>query len=332
MTAVVDAHTHVMRSPSHGRELWSYFLNRSPGAGHAAEPPALHTVDEAEAYMDTTGVVHMNILMFTWSGRYWRDRASELPDDEPGRAVAAEELRRSIVATIRSNNAWALEVAARRPRFSTFVGVDPVLMTAAEVVDALESALAAGARGVKLVPFDCRITGDDPRLWPLYDWCAVNGVPLQSEVSGRPGAPGRPARFASALRAFPDLVLVFSHLGHDPVFGEGADREVAELAQEFPGVHTDLSLRLPEMLQGACTPEQFVALVRSIGTDRVLYGSNYGFVDTTNADPAHDPADGPQLTWARRSLEAFLALPLGEAERARIAGENFRRITGLPAG
>ena len=324
MIDVIDAHTHVMRSAEHGRELWSYFLNR----GAASEPPALHTVDEAERYLDATGVVHANVLMFTWSGRYWRDGNYTLPDHDPARRIASEELRGRIVARIHDNNDWALRLVAERPRFSAFVGVDPALMTEQELVAELDTGRARGALGVKLVPFDCRVVPDDRRLWPLFDWCASNRVPLLSEVSGRPGAPGRPARFAEGLGAFSDLTIVFSHLGHDPVFGQGADAEVATLAQEFPGVHTDLSLRLPEMLQGACTPDELIAHLRRIGTDRVLYGSNYGFVDTTSVDPDHRPADGPQLTWAKRTLDAFLALPLTDGERAAIASENFRRVVG----
>jgi predicted TIM-barrel fold metal-dependent hydrolase len=321
---VIDAHTHVMRSAAHGRELWSYFLNR----GAATEPPALHTADEAERYLDTTGVIHANILMFTWSGRYWRDGSHTLPDNEPERTIAAEELRCRIVARIHDNNEWALRLVRERPRFSVFVGVDPALMTEDELLAELDSARERGALGVKLVPFDCRVVPDDRRLWPLFDWCARQRVPLLSEVSGRPGAPGRPALFAEGLRAFPALVVVFSHLGHDPVFGEGADAEVAALAREYGGVHTDLSLRLPEMLNGACTPREFADHLRGIGIDRVLYGSNYGFVDTTNLDPDHRAADGPQLTWAQRTLDAFLALPLTDDERSAIASQNFRRVVG----
>ena len=103
--------------------------------------------------MDETGVVHMNILMFTWSGRYWRDGSHTLPDDESRRA-AAEELRRRIVTRIHDNNNWALDLAASRSRFSVFVGVDPVLMTEDELLQEVDDGRRRGALGVKIVPFD----------------------------------------------------------------------------------------------------------------------------------------------------------------------------------
>jgi predicted TIM-barrel fold metal-dependent hydrolase len=324
----------VLRSDDHGRELWGYFLGKGPANGSTVDPPAFHTVDEAERLMDATGVVHMNILMFTWAGKYWRDGAYTLPDGGPRRAAAEEELRGRVVARMIENNEWAVRTVNERPRFSVFVGANPVVMTADEMLAEVADKVARGASGVKMVPHDMHISGDDRRIWPLYDYLSGEQIPLLSEASGRPGAPGNPARFAEALAAFPNLKLIFAHLGHDPNFGTGADAAVADLARQYDGVHTDLSLRLPEMVRGACTPEEFVAHVRRIGPDRVLYGTNFGFVDTTSVDPDHDPADGPQTTWARRTLEAFFDLPLSDDERSAIAAENWKRLvpTGRPAG
>jgi predicted TIM-barrel fold metal-dependent hydrolase len=319
---VVDAHTHVMRSDAAGREMWWYFLRRPP----TEAPPALHTVEEAEALMDETGVSHMNILMFTWAGRYWRDGQYTLPDSGPARAAASEQLRCRIVDRIRDNNEWAVGVVAANPRFSFFCGIDASLMTEAELLAEVEDKTARGAIGVKMVPFDSGVPGDDPRLWPVYDALQSRQVPLLSESSGRPGAPGRPARFGKALADFPRLKLVLAHLGHDPTFGVGADEEVVDLARRHDGLYTDLSLRLPEMINGAFSPADMADHLRRIGTDRVLYGTNFGFVDSINEDPAHDPASGPRQTWAKRNLQAFLDLPLADDERRDIAAGNWDRL------
>ncbi|HEY2302084.1 MAG TPA: amidohydrolase family protein [Acidimicrobiales bacterium] len=321
---VVDAHTHVMRSADHGRELWSYFLRRpasEPG------PPALHTLEEAEQLMDATGVSHMNILMFTWSGRYWRDGQHTLPDDGPARAGAAEELRSRIVDRVRANNEWAVQAVESRSRFSFFCGIDASLMTTGELLAEIDDKTRRGALGVKMVPFDSGVSGNDPRLWPVYDYLQERGIPLLTEASGRPGAPGRPALFAPALHEFPRLKLVFAHLGRDPAFAHGADQEVVELARGHQGVFTDLSLRLPEMLNGAFSASEMVEHLRRIGTDRVLFGTNYGFVDTVNQDPDHRAGDGPQVTWAQRTLVAFLELPLQPEELTAIASGNWNRLT-----
>src|SRR4051812_36898582 len=146
-----------MRSEDHGRELWNYFLNRGPGTGHPPDPPAFHTVEEAERLMDATGVVHMNILMFTWSGRYWRDGLYTLPDDGRRRVIAQEELRRRIVQRVVDNNEWAVETVAGHNRFSTFVGVNPALMLPQEMLTEVSDKIGRGAAGVKMVPHDTRL-------------------------------------------------------------------------------------------------------------------------------------------------------------------------------
>ena len=200
---VVDAHTHVLRSADHGREIYSYFLGRGPSTRHPVEPPAYHTIDEAERLMDATGVVHMNILMFTWTGKYWRDGHYTLPDTEPARSVAREELRRRLVARTVENNEWAVSVAASRPRFSTFVGIDPAVMTSDEMVAEVSDKLSRGASGVKMVPHDTRVPPNDHRLWPAYDCLQSAGAPIQAEASGRPPPSPLAAPAAGPARAHP---------------------------------------------------------------------------------------------------------------------------------
>lgn len=321
---VIDAHTHVLRSEAHGREMYSYFLNRTPANGHPADPSVFSTVDEVQELMRLTGVVHTNFLMFTWSGRYWRDGCLTLPDSGPRRAAAEEELRRRIVERVVDNNEWAVGAVHAHRNLSFFCGIDAALMTEQELLSEITDKIGRGALGVKMVPFDSRVRGDDRRLWPVYDWCQAQGVPLLSEAAGRPGAPGRPAYFAEALAEFPKLKLIFAHLGHDPVFGAGADLEVADLAQRYEGVHSDVSLRFIEVAHGDVSAEAMTAHLRHIGTHKVLYGSNYSFVEHMHPSTG----DTERFTATRDNLEVLFTLPLTDDERRAIASENFKRVVG----
>ena len=325
---VIDAHTHVLRSEAHGREIYGYFLNRTPATGNPVDPCVYSTVDEVQLLMRETGVVHTNFLMFTWAGRYWRDGQYTLPDAGPRRAAAEEELRRRIVERIIDNNEWATGAVAKHNNLSYFCGIDAAVMTADELLAEIEDKTRRGARGVKMVPFDSRVAGNDRRLWPVYDWCQAQGVPILSESSGRPGAPGQPALFEEAFVAFPQLTLIFAHMGHNPVFGEGADLAVAELAHKYQGVHTDVSLRFIEVAHGEVGPEAMVAHLRRIGTDRVFFGSNYSFLEHMHRSPEHKPEDGPHFTATKDNLGVLYSLPLTDAERSAIASENFRRVVG----
>jgi predicted TIM-barrel fold metal-dependent hydrolase len=321
---VIDAHTHVLRSEAHGREMYSYFLSRTPANGHPADPSVFSTVAEVQELMRETGVGHTNFLMFTWSGRYWRDGSLTLPDAGARRAAAEEELRRRIVERVVDNNEWAIGAVREHTNLSFFCGIDPALMTEDELLKEIDDKHSRGAVGVKMVPFDSRVSGNDRRLWPVYDWCQSQGVPILSEASGRPNAPGRPALFADALAEFPRLKLVFAHLGHDPTFGAGADLEVAELAQRYEGVHSDVSLRFIEVAHGEVPPDSMVRHLRAIGTHKVLYGSNYSFVE--HMHPSR--GDGERFKATKDNLAVLFSLPLTDDERRAIASENFTRLVG----
>ncbi|MFI0354942.1 amidohydrolase family protein [Actinomadura sp. 9N407] len=324
---IIDCHNHVLRTADHSCDLYSNLLRFSAAMGLPNEPRFFGTPDEAGRVMVATGIAHMNILMFTWSGVYWRQGQNILPDREPDRSREAEELRRRIVRRIQDNNSWALGQVAENPRLSCFVGVDPVLMDEATLLSEVENGIRRGALGVKHVPMNHGTEGDDPRMWPVFDYCASAGVPLLTQAAGF--MPGRPRHYAKALGDFPGLKLIFAHLGHDRRFGEGADAEVVELANAHPGVHTDVSLRLIEVAEGHVSPEDLVAHLRAIGTDRVLFGSNWviseylWFRNRPGVTPetSHDRLD--------REIEVLKTLPLTDDERADIAARNFRRLTGL---
>jgi len=330
---VIDAHTHIMRSVAHGREAHTYYYGRGPATGHPVEPVCYGTVDEVLELMAQTGVVHTNFLNYTWSGKYYAHGQYTLPDDPARRALADRELRGRISQRIRDNNEWALSVIREHPNLSFFCGIDPVVMSPSELIEEVADKTARGALGVKIVPIDLKIRGDDRRLWPVYEFCQARGLPIYSETSGRPGAPGRPAYFGEALAEFPKLQLIFSHMGHNPEFGEGADQEVVDLARRYEGVHADVSLRFTEVTLGQVTPGQMVAHLRRVGTDRLLYGSNYHFVEMHHPDPL--PPGGeptrPQMTQTKAALRVLKTLPLTERERDQLAGENFKRVTGLKA-
>jgi predicted TIM-barrel fold metal-dependent hydrolase len=324
---IIDCHCHILRSADHSCDLYSNLLRFSAAMGLPDKPGFFGTPNEAENVMAETGIAHMNILMFTWSGVYWRQGQNILPDEQAHRAREAEELRRRIVRRVQDNNSWALEQVGASPKLSCFIGVDPVLMDEQTLLSEVENGIRRGALGVKHVPMNHGTEGDDPRMWPVFDYCASAGIPILTQAAGF--MPGRPRHYAKALDDFPKLQLIFAHLGHDRKFGQGADAEVAELAQAYSGVHTDVSLRLIEVVDGHISADDLVAHLRAIGTDRVLFGSNWIISEylwmrarpNETPDSSHDRLD--------RELNVLRTLPLTDDERADLASRNFRRLTGV---
>ena len=325
---VIDAHIHMQRSVAHTQELYHYFLYRGAARSGPASPPVIGTLDQVQAMMERTGVRHANVLMFTWSGMYYRDGQFTLPDDPVDRARADAELRQRIARRICDYNEWALQTALQNSNLSCFVGIDPVVMGERAMLAEIEDKIRRGAKGVKSQFTDSGILANDRRLWPLYDYLQAHEIPLQMVCAKWAPGLNRPAHCSEALADFPKLRLIFSHIGHGHHFGQGTDAEFLELAQKYPYVCGDLSLRLPEVIDGQIAPDALVAHLRRIGTDRVFYGSNFSLNEMLRPGPA--PSEGDfQMSETLKGLAALATLPLTEDERADIAGRNFRRWVGL---
>ncbi|MBI2469327.1 MAG: amidohydrolase [Candidatus Rokubacteria bacterium] len=189
-----------------------------------------------------------------------------------------------------------------------FIGLDPSVMTPAEMRDELEACVEAGARGVKLHPIVQRLPPATPALWPVYELCQELGLPVlfHSGFLGRSewNAFARPSAFTEVLEAFPDLRVILAHLGR------GHFEETVALAVRFPQVVVDTfavvtTATVPWRLDDA----DAVRLLRQIGIGRVCFGSDYPWFD-----PAADAAHVAALSG------------LTEGERAAILGDNARRV------
>lgn len=325
---IIDMHTHLQRDDAHGQEMRDYFLTPhlvKPGASNVG------TVPEFLELMEHCGISAMNALMFTWSGRYFRHGSYVLPDDPEARAAGEAQLRARVAHRVHDNNDWAASVGGQHPQIGYFAGVNPVVMGADGAVAEVVAQRAKGALGVKLVPSDLGVPGEDRSLFPLYEYCVENDVPVLTETGGH-SPHCRPAGFAGALKEFPQLRLVFAHCGHDKEFRGPLDREVLDLAAAYDNVHGDTSLRLHEVYDGTITPEEMVAFLREIGTDRVMFGTNYVFSDLLPERPGHKPAPDhvdPRFTQVWKSVEVLKTLPLTDDERAAVAAGNFKRLTGF---
>jgi predicted TIM-barrel fold metal-dependent hydrolase len=210
-----------------------------------------------------------------------------------------------------ASNRWACEVVAGNPELSVFVAADPGVLGGEEGAWHLrEMAERHGARGIKIHPVVQRFMPDDLRMLSIYRMCVELGLAVLSHSgSAKAGARfAEPASFAGVLEAFPDLTLVLAHLG-------GASwRQTADLARAFPQVKFDLC----EIIEwtgasNAPTREDLARLIREVGSDRVMLGSDFPWYDLG------------------RTADLVMGLPLlGTEEKEAILGANAVRILRLP--
>jgi uncharacterized protein len=285
---VIDAHVHAFPDHEWGRawQAQAGFLPQRDG-----------TLDDVSARMDAAGIEAAGLLLFARPGGRPRERSA---------------------AELRALNRWGLEVARADARFLPFVGVDPHVLSPDEVAAEISEGADSGARGVKIVPPAMQLYADDPLLEPVMATAVELGLPILSQsgaggaVAPGPRGPfGRPGAWHPVLRRHPELRVILAHMGR------GLEHELVELMRAHDNVLTDTSLRLGharnEHSWDDAEAGHLVALIRRVGADRVLFGSNY---------PITDPV---------QYVERFRALPLTASEREQVGSENAARLLGISA-
>ncbi|HYZ56284.1 MAG TPA: amidohydrolase family protein [Streptosporangiaceae bacterium] len=320
---LVDVHVHLYPDSGAGQQakdryvIWEYGddpgVDFSPAAGDITDLMTVY----GRAGFDRAVVVHL----FDTALAREEAMARLAPRPAPGepasgrpaaeRADAAAAASRAAAEAMRASNRWVADMARAHPLIEVLISIDPAVLSPAEMTAHLAELADAGVRGVKLHPVSQGFSPADPRLHPIYDLCSEAGLIVLSHSGPghRGGASARPGEFASVLKQWPQLHLVLAHLG-------GASwPETAEFADAFPQAAFDLS----EIIEWAGAPNapsaaDLTGLIRHIGADRVMLGSDF---------PWYDPGG---------TADRVAGLPgLGAAERAAILGGTATRFFGLEA-
>jgi hypothetical protein len=291
---LIDSHVHAYPTAELGED-WQRMM--------AHEPKRSGQIDELAASMGEAGVERAVVLLWT---RGWERHELLLAEGVPD-----AEARRTVRGEIDALNRWGCELGARDPRFVPYVGIDVRFIPADEIAAELDALVALGAKGVKLIPPAMRLYANDPLLTPVYERCSELGLPIVSQSGSGGGAPpspgadhyGSPRFWDDVLGTFSELTVTLAHLGH------GYEDDLVELAARRPRLHSDTSLRLSGLgREGRSTPEELVSLIRRIGVERVVFGTNYPFVELG------------------RYRDVFESLPLEDDERQLIGHDNAVRL------
>jgi predicted TIM-barrel fold metal-dependent hydrolase len=206
-------------------------------------------------------------------------------------------------------NRWLLDLAKSEPRFYPLVAVDPSTMSVADNVAHLEAMVGDGAKGIKIHPPVQHLELGDRSIWPLFDACIGLDLAVVSHSGPSRDGSGRgtPESFRPLLEARPRLRIVLAHMGGQ------SWRQLPVIARDFPSVMFDLC-EIVEWLGASRAPtrDDFVALIREVGPDRVMMGSDFPWYDIDH------------------TVELVMGLPgLSSDEKAAIVGENAARFFGL---
>jgi predicted TIM-barrel fold metal-dependent hydrolase len=267
------------------------------------------TPDEAVVFMKDNDIVAGAMCNFTPIHDMHVANLARIPDELEGEARAEAEQKVLDLMRFRvgERNEWSCGVSAEHPELITFMGIDPVL-SAEELAAEVELRHGQGAKGIKLHPPVQRVNLDDERWFSALGAAERLGMTVLThmgpfgEISGEYATVERAVRVAEA---FPELRMILAH-------GGGPDRPAALAAlNRFPHLLVDVVGLLSGPTEADPDDQRLVSLVREIGAERVLFGSDFCF---------RDP---------RPDLAHLDELDLTDAERQAIRYDNAAQLLGL---
>ena len=256
-----------------------------------------HTYPEAIAEKAVTSLNAFYEFVCEGKGTYADLEANGLANNVKGMLLFSVATNAHQVQKVNDSIA-ALAQKSRDDGFETvgFMGMHQDYPDFATEVDRAE---ALGLRGVKIHPDIQGVDIDSPRMMELYE--IIEGrMPLYLHMGdNRPQYRFSEAKkLARVLDRFPKLEVVAAHLGGYNAWEDGINYLAGR-----PNVWYDTSSAV-----WFITPEYAGELIRKLGTDRVMFGTDYP-VKTTKGE-----------------IERILKIDLTEQEREDIFYNNAKRF------
>lgn len=148
-----------------------------------------------------------------------------------------------------------------------------------ELADELDRFARIGFRGFKIITTIFMKYLDDPRVEAVYEVADSHGLPIVVHAGCDPGIwelpgyckYGDPSRLDRILREYRDVNTVIAHMGSYSYIVPGVFLdETIMLVRKYENVYVDTS----------AVPKEIIRVgVKTIPTDRILFGSDYPVVD-----------------------------------------------------
>ncbi len=170
------------------------------------------------------------------------------------------------VDQVRSINNWIKK--RESPRFIPFAALHPA---DPQLYEEIERVRALGFKGVKLHPNYQEFYPDEPRVLDMARALRDAGMILFLHAGADlafEDVPGSPERIARLIEAVPDLKLVLAH------FGGFKTWDAVEHLLAGSNAWFDISF-----IFGWIDPEQFRRIARKHGVNRILFGTDYPWLD-----------------------------------------------------
>jgi predicted TIM-barrel fold metal-dependent hydrolase len=185
-----------------------------------------------------------------------------------------------------------------------------------EIKEKLRKIKEFGFKGIKLIPTFQFCNPTDERLNPVYEYAQKEKLVILSHTGCDPGLweypdfceDAKPMHLAKVADEYPRLNIVGAHLGSYSAENPGIwFDEMMQVAEQYDNIYTDTSAVDVVLVKRA---------VERIGSDKILYGSDYPVV-LTYCDRKNGMKD---------HLNNVLNLDISGEDKEKILGKNARKI------
>jgi predicted TIM-barrel fold metal-dependent hydrolase len=196
-------------------------------------------------------------------------------------------------------NAEVVELIARYPdRFAGYAIFNP--HHPGSLADVQRTLSAPGIVGIKIHPDTHEYHVAEPGYAPMWALANARQLPVLTHTfAGSPYC--EPVDFDPIAQRWPEARIILGHSGATPA----GHRQAMKVAQTHPHVYLELC--------GSFTTGQWIRrMVDAVGAERVLFGTDFPFIDF------------------RYGLGRVVFADLTESDRRLVLGENARRLLKLP--
>ncbi|MEM2985127.1 MAG: amidohydrolase family protein [Candidatus Freyarchaeota archaeon] len=185
-----------------------------------------------------------------------------------------------------------------------------------EIKEKMKKMKKYGFKGIKLIPTFQFCNPCDERLNPVYEYAQKENLVLLTHTGCDPGLweypdfceDAKPNHLASVAERYPRLNIVGAHLGSYSAENPGIwFEEMMQVVEQYDNIYTDTSAVDPELVRRA---------VNRVGSEKILFGSDYPVVLTYC-----DRKVGMLL-----NLGNILNLDISTEDKINILGKNAKKI------
>ncbi len=276
ITGYVDSHCHFFESMRVAQwvkdtcDIWEY--GEVANVQLSAASGTLQDLLSAMSVADVSRAVVVNCFSID----EWRDRAFNGLHDGLNLSGNTTAMSHSLLARMMMGyNEWILQTVTNVPEIVPFVAIDPWVLSHFELDNHLSLVTECGAKGAKIHPVAQRIDFRHEGSLGVVRLAASHGLPLVIHSGKAKGSiPFGEITSLMKVAKTPDLRLIIAHLG-------GATwKQAPAMAEDYPKVLFDISELIAWLgAPNAPTPSELVDIIRQIGPERVMFGSDFPWYD-----------------------------------------------------